>query len=121
MVNVYSDIIIDCPREIVAEYASDPNNAPEWYVNIKSAEILSPGPLKEGAKIAFRAKFMGRLLEYTYEIVEYSSGFHLVMRNYGKPKGFSRLARPMIALMMKRANRKDLINLKEILERRKEN
>lgn len=148
MVDVYTDIIIDCTRDIVAAYAADPNNAPEWYVNIKSAKMLDPGPLKEGSKIKFSAAFMGKQLEYTYEIVEYSEGFHLVMRtsegpfpmetsyswesleggkcrmtlrNFGKPAGFSRLATPLIALMMKMANRKDLRSLKKILESRKSN
>ena len=118
---MYTDIIINSSREIVAAYAGDPINATEWYVNIKSAEMLSPGPLNEGSSIAFRAKFMGRLMEYTYEIVEYSEGFHLVMRtsegpfpmetsysweslddgacrmtlrNFGRPAGFFRLATP---------------------------
>ena len=37
MVNILTEIIIDVPIEKVAEYTSNPDNAPEWYDNIKSA------------------------------------------------------------------------------------
>jgi hypothetical protein len=40
------------------------------------------------------------------------------LQNRGEPAGFSRLAAPAMAVAMRRANRKDLRRLKEILERR---
>ncbi|WP_255513099.1 hypothetical protein [Kribbella caucasensis] len=30
--------MIDRPVRVVAEYAGDPSNAPEWYANIESIE-----------------------------------------------------------------------------------
>ena len=41
----------------------------------------------------------------------------MTLRNRGEPSGFSNVAAPMIAAAMRRANRKDLARLKDILER----
>jgi hypothetical protein len=38
------------------------------------------------------------------------------LRNCGEPSGFSRLAAPVMATAMRRANNKDLARLKDILE-----
>ena len=143
-VDVISEIVIDCPIDAVSAYAADPSNAPEWYVNIASVEWKTPPPLGTGSKLAFVAHFLGRRLEYTYEIVELVAGARLVMRtaegpfpmettyewtptgrsgtrmtlrNRGEPRGFSKLVAPMMEAAMRRANRKDLARLKQLLER----
>lgn len=143
-VDVETEIEIDRPREEVAAYAADPANATAWYENIESVEWKSaPAEVAVGARIAFVARFLGRRLAYTYEIRDLVSGERLVMsttdgpfpmettyawanaadgrtrmtlRNRGEPTGFSRVAAPMMAAAMRRANRKDLERLKEILE-----
>ncbi len=143
MVDVLTEILIDKPIEKVANYAINPDNAPDWYVNIKSAIWKTPKPLKIGSKIAFKAKFLGKELAYTYEIVELLNNKKLVMRtaegpfpmettyiwtainnnqtkmtlrNAGQPSGFSKLFTPIMAIMMRKANNKDLRNIKRIIE-----
>ena len=143
-VEVVTRIEIARPREEVAAYSSDPDNATAWYVNIKAVDWLSPKPVGVGSKIAFVAKFLGRRISYTYEVREVVPGKRFVMstaegpfpmettytwedtagggtlmslRNRGHPTGFSSLAAPMMAPAMGRANRKDLERLKSILER----
>ncbi|MFD5243257.1 SRPBCC family protein [Amycolatopsis sp. NPDC058340] len=141
-VDVRTEIVIDAPRDEVAAYAADPSKAPSWYANIKSVEWETPPPLAVRSKIAFVAEFLGRRLAYTYEIVEYVPGERLVMRtaegpfpmetiytwttegagtrmtlrNRGTPTGFTKLAAPLLAAKMRKANTTDLRTLKTLLD-----
>jgi uncharacterized membrane protein len=142
-VDVQTEIEIDRPRSEVAAYASDPDNATTWYENIKAVEWKSPKPAEVGSRIAFLARFLGRRLAYTYEVKVMIPGERIVMstaegpfpmettytwedtagggtrmtlRNQGEASGFSKVAAPMMAGAMRRANRKDLARLKTILE-----
>jgi uncharacterized membrane protein len=142
-VDVQTEIEIDRPRAEVAAYAADPDNAPTWYENIKAVEWRSPKPLSVGTRIAFTAAFLGRELVYTYEVAELVPGERLVMRtaegpfpmettytwqdngsggtsmtlrNRGEPSGFAKAAAPVMSAAMRRANRKDLRRLKQLLE-----
>ncbi len=146
-VDVTTSTTIVCPLHRVASYSADPDNVPEWYVNIKSVEWKTPRPAVVGSQIAFVAHFLGRRLAYTYEIVEFAPDERLVMRtaegpfpmetsyqweavtdsstrmtlrNHGEPKGFSSLMSPFMSLMMRRANNKDLALLKRLLENSKD-
>ena len=44
-----------------------------------------------------------------------TGGTQMTLRNRGEPSGFSKVAAPMLAGAMRRANRKDLARLKQIL------
>lgn len=135
--------VIQRPVEMVAAYASNPTNAPEWYAKISHMEWKTPPPLKVGSEVEFVARFLGRDLRYIYEVVEYTPQSmvmrtaqgpfpmetsyrydptpdgHTVMtlRNRGNPSGFSKLAAPFIRTAMRRAVRKDLQALKQLLGR----
>jgi uncharacterized protein YndB with AHSA1/START domain len=144
MVDVSTERVIGRPRAEVAAYAMDPGNAPEWYENIKAVEWRTPQPVAVGSEVAFVAHFMGRRLEYTYVVRELVPAERLVMstdqgpfpmettyeftdagddatrmtlRNRGEPAGFKRVAGPVMARAMKRANEHDLRRLQAILER----
>ena len=56
-------------------------------------------------------------METTYRWSDEGSGAtHMSLRNRGEPRGFSKLAAPLMAAAMRRANLKDLARLKSILE-----
>ena len=156
-VDVVTEAVLDHPREVVAAFAGDPTNAPRWYANIDEVVWLTPPPLTVGSRMAFRARFLGRVLEYTYEVVDLEPGRRLVMRteqgpfpmettytwddagpdagpgdvggagsgpwtrmvlrNRGEPSGFGALTAPALAAAMRRANRKDLARLADVLGR----
>ena len=142
-VNVLTEIVITRPAAAVAAYAADPSNAPAWYENITSVKWETGPPLRTGFRIAFTARFLGRQLAYTYEITDFIPAQRLVMRtaqgpfpmettytwqaiddhstwmtlrNRGEPAGFSQLATPLMTIAIRRANRKDLRNLRAILQ-----
>jgi hypothetical protein len=90
----------------------------------------------------FVARFLGRTLAYTYDVVEYGphrlvmrtaqgpfpmettytwqpegeSSTRMTLRNRGEPAGFARVTGPVMAAAMRRANTKDLARLKQLLE-----
>ena len=142
-VDVMTEIVIDLPVARVSDFAADPSNAPSWYANIKSVEWKTPPSPQVGSQIAFVARFLGRTLQYTYELAELvphkklvmrteqgpfpmettytweptpSGSTRMTLRNRGEPTGFSRWFAPSMAPAMRRANRKDLAKLKSILE-----
>jgi hypothetical protein len=53
---------------------------------------------------------------YTFEPVGDAST-RMTLRNRGEPSGFSKIAAPLMAAAMRRANRKDLEMLKTVVER----
>jgi len=85
IVDVTTEIVIDRPRAVVAAYAADPANAPEWYDKIGSVEWKTAPDVAVGSKAAFVARFLGRRLEYTYELVDVVPGERLVMRTAEGP------------------------------------
>jgi Polyketide cyclase / dehydrase and lipid transport len=140
-VEVYASIAR--PRSVVAAYCCDPDNATSWYANIDSVRWETAKPMAVGSRFTFSARFLGRTLNYSYEVVEWIPEERFVMRtaqgpfpmettyeweggvggstlmrlrNRGEPRGFSRIATPIMSLSIKRATTKDLRRLKGILE-----
>ncbi|MCK6503840.1 SRPBCC family protein [Myxococcota bacterium] len=144
-VDVLTEARVARPVALVAAWACDPDRAPAWYQNIQSVEWRTPPPLAVGSRLAFVARFLGRRLAYTYEVVAWEpdrrfvmrtaegpfpmettytfeedgqGGTRMTLRNRGEPSGFALLAAPLLAAAMRRANEQDLARLKAVLEGR---
>jgi uncharacterized membrane protein len=145
-IDVTTEIEINRPLDEVAAYAGDPTNAPDWYANIESIVWKTSPPVRLGSKMDFIARFLGRRLAYTYEVIELEPNRRLVMRtaegpfpmettytwapagegrtlmqlrNRGMPSGFAKLSAPLVAAAVKRETSKNLEALKELLEKRR--
>jgi uncharacterized membrane protein len=143
-VDVQVESVIPFPLEQVASFAGDPTNAPQWYANIQSVTWRTGPPVVVGSKVDFEARFLGRRLAYTYEVVELEPGERLVMRtadgpfpmettylwravpggtlmklrNRGTPSGFAKVAAPVMVKAMRGAMTKDLERLARVLASR---
>ena len=143
-VDVLTQIEIGRPRDEVFAFAADPGNATAWYKNITAVEWEAPPPAAVGSRLRFSARFLGRTLDYTYEVREIEPGRRFVMataqgpfpmettytcddaapgatkmslRNRGEPSGFAAVTAPVMTRAMRRANEADLRRLKALLER----
>lgn len=144
-VDVRTEATIAASPDVVASVASDPDRVRDWYTAISRVEWLTPPPLAAGTRLAFEARFLGRPLGYVYEVVELDlprrmvmrtadgpvpmetaytwehgadGGTRMTIRNRGEPRGFGRLAGLVMAPAIRRANRRDLARLRDLVERR---
>ena len=142
-VDVTTSTVIGRPRPEVFAFAADLDRTASWYHNITVVEWLTPKPLEVGSRVTFTASFLGRELTYTYEVRDLVPGERLVMstqdgpfpmvttyiwedeaenatrmtlRNRGEPSGFTNVTAPVMVRAMRRANAKDLEQLKRLIE-----
>ena len=138
-----SGIEIARPRADVASYAADPGNVHRLVREHRRGRVADGAAACDRIANRVRGEVPGPRPVYTYEIRELAPGERLVMstsegpfpmettytwrdagpgatrmslRNRGEPSGFTRVAAPMMAAAMRRANEKDLRRLKDQLE-----
>jgi uncharacterized protein YndB with AHSA1/START domain len=144
-VDVTAEVLIAQPRELVASYAMDPDNAPSWHRNVRSIHWRTEPPLRRGSRFTFVPCFHPRRSGYTYEVIEYvpdervtmrnlegpfpmettylwlsmpRERTRMILRNRGEPTGFALFIAPLMLRFLRRANYKDLSVLKAKLERK---
>jgi uncharacterized membrane protein len=143
-VDVTATETIDRPCDEVAAYLRDPANDTRWIGGIRSARLLSPGPVTIGSQVERVATFLGRRVQYVNEITELTAD-RLTMRSVRSPfpmrvtyghrdtgdsttevsvrvEGdagrFYALVGPLLGLAVRRSITRDLRNLKQLLEAR---
>jgi uncharacterized protein YndB with AHSA1/START domain len=142
-VDVEVHATIDRPRAEVAGYCCDPENVTTWYGNVTAVQWETAGPMAIGSRLRFTSDFLGRRLQYTYEVLELVPAERLIMRsnespfqmetaytfqdtadaatwmtvrNRGEPTAYTGLAPAILATAIRRATSNDLARLKRILE-----
>jgi uncharacterized membrane protein len=141
-VDVTATATIDRPREEVAAYLRDPAHDTHWIGGLRSAQLLTPGPVAVGSQVERVASFLGRRVEYVNEITELTAD-RLAMRSVrspfpmrvtyghrqatdattevsvrveGDPGRFYALVAPLLGRAVRRSIARDLRNLKRVLE-----
>jgi uncharacterized membrane protein len=142
-IHVEEQIRIERPREEVAAWAADPDNAPRWRKEVAKVEWKSEPPLRTGSRIALTTPSLGLPLAYRYTVEDHVPGERTVLRTEEGPfpiettlafadaqdgaatdvtllttgeKQGSKLANRILERTLRRTNRKDLERLKELIE-----
>lgn len=136
---------VNRPTDEVYAYLADPRNELQWQSSARDREVEGGGPIAEGSRIKATEQFLGRKLEFIYEVVEHDPDRILAMRTVSGPfdaelrytiqsadegtlielhaegaeglgGAFGKLAEPVVTRIFKRETQHDLGKLKEILE-----
>jgi uncharacterized membrane protein len=142
MIRVETSVHIDRPSDEVFAFISNFENNPQWQSGQIEARFTSDGPLRVGSTYDQVAKFLGRRIISTFEVLEYEPGrrvkasstsgsFPITFTRMVEPagdgadvsaviegdsSGFFKLAEPLLARMVQRSVDTDYRNLKNIME-----
>lgn len=74
MTDVSVSVVIDRPAEEVFAYLADMENNPKWQKGQQDCEWTSEPPLGLGSTYNQKAKFLGKEISSTFEVVEFEPG-----------------------------------------------
>jgi uncharacterized membrane protein len=143
-VDVSATGTIHRPRDQVAAYLREPANDTQWIGGIRSARLLTPGPVTVGSQVERVASFLGRRVHYVNEITELTDdrlamrsvrspfpmrvtyehhdagdrATEVLLRVEGDAGRFYGLVAPLLGATVRRSIARDLRNLKRVLETR---
>ena len=143
MTEVTASIEIDRPANVVFDFLADMENNPKWQKGQQYCEWTSEPPLKLGSTYDQRARFLGKEIISSFEVVEYESGRRIRIKTTsgtmpidvtrevtprseqhcevtalikGDPPRLLRLLGPFLNTMVRSSVNKDYQRLKSILE-----
>ncbi len=142
MIEVRVSIDVKPPPDTVFDFWADWTNNPKWQLGQKSCTWTSEPPLKLGSTYDQVARFMGRPIVSSFEVVEYEPGRKLRIKTFkstlpldiarevfpgpdggttlnatirGAPTGLMKLFNPFAKRMVVRNINQDYARLKELL------
>lgn len=140
-----STVEIDRPADEVFAVISDFSRNPEWQRGMKSARWTTESPTRVGSTYQQIARFLGRDVVTTFEVVAYEPGRSVTIESHessfpitvtrsveplgpgrsrvsahivGEPRRFFRLFGPLLRLLAERSVRGDYERLRQLLESR---
>ena len=141
---VEETILINCPRDEVFAFASNPDNIPLYSSNLVEFEKTSDGPVGKGTTYRGITRVAGKSVAWTSEMAEFEEGTKTVNRSVESPMAwqiearyedddgatlvhwrqetdsyggfFGKLADPLVTRMYAKDVRSNLENMKELLE-----
>ena len=142
MTRVETSVFIARPYEEVFDFIANFENNPSWQSGMQEARQTSDGPIGVGTTYSQLAKFLGRRVESTFEIIEFEPGRRIKGRSTsgsfpitftrtvepveggakvsalieGDAGGFFKLAGPILNRLVQRQVNADYSNLKSVLE-----
>jgi hypothetical protein len=142
---VEESAVIERPVADVFAFAADPKNDPLWASVVAEARQTSEGPLGVGATFEQVLRLLGRRLKITFQVTEYEpngrlhigrfsgrlrsaagrrtfdptpAGTRVTFAGEGTSGLFLNLLEPVVTAAARRAVKRDLANLKAVLEAR---
>lgn len=143
MIQVEVRVEIERPAAEIFAYISNFENNPQWQNGMIDCRFTSEGPLRLGSTYVQQARFMGRTIESTFEVLAYQPGrmvkagttggsFPITFQRMVDPQangssrvsaiitgdasGFFKLAEALMKPMVQRQIEGDYARLKRILE-----
>jgi len=142
MTRIEESVIIRCPADRVFVYTTEAKSWPKWHGTMPEAEQTSQGPVGVGTTFRGKNRMMGQTSEWTAKVTEYEpykkwgklidsgsviiddklifdpaeGGTKFTMVYDVKVGGFLTPLSLMIVSSMRKQLKKDLLNLKGILE-----
>ena len=142
MVKVELEVIINRPIEEVFTFISNVENDSQWSTGAAGTKFTSEGPIGKGSTFKEATTFLGRKIDTTGEYTEYipnkkfackstsgpfpaegswtfeevDGGTKVTQITEVEPRGFFKIAEPLLIRMFKRQSEAELANLKDLLE-----
>jgi len=140
---IESEVGIDRPADEVFAVVSDFSRNPDWQGGMRSAQWTTEPPLRVGSTYEQVARFLGRDVITTFEVVGYEPGRSVTIDSRqssfpitvtrsveslglersrvsavitGRPGRFFRLFGPLLRMMAERSVRQDYQRLRRLLE-----
>lgn len=141
-INIAVRRVIHAPADFVADFVTNPDNAPVWHTNVAAVEWHTARPVAKGSKLDVIARIMGRDIVYpievtellpherltirstqkrfpteiTYTFVQTPQGCEMTISNRGQPPRLSRINAALLSRALRREATKDLGNLARLAE-----